>query len=314
MHLLKPKRFSVAFSMAVMAVLVWAGTAFAASAQDKKDTAPQSASGATYVGADVCKGCHEDKFNQVGHTPHATSTMRLQGQEIHNCETCHGPGSEHVAGGGDKSKIFAFKGARAEVISARCLACHARTEEHGNFRRSYHDKSNVGCTSCHSPHYARETKALLIQPQPLLCYGCHSEIKAEFAKPFRHRVNERLLLCADCHNPHGGYRLTRSLRADAGEDQVCYKCHRDKQGPWLYEHLPVKTEGCVACHTPHGSTNPRMLRVWPVNTLCLQCHSPVPNSGTSPLPSLHNQSVKYMNCTLCHPAIHGSNGVETFEY
>ena len=48
----------------------------------------------------------------------------------------------------------------------------------------------------------------------------------------------------------------RQVRGLPSGDAVCYKCHVDKQGPFVYEHVPVKTEGCSSCHTPHGSTNP----------------------------------------------------------
>ena len=65
----------------------------------------------------------------------------------------------------------------------------------------------------------------------------------------------------------------RQVRALPSGDAVCYKCHVDKQGPFVYEHVPVKTEGCSSCHTPHGSTNPRLLKVSLVNMLCLQCHT-----------------------------------------
>jgi predicted CXXCH cytochrome family protein len=60
----------------------------------------------------------------------------------------------------------------------------------------------------------------------------------------------------------------------------------------------------MSCHTPHGSTNPRLLRVSQVNLLCLQCHSA---PALSPLGPAHNQSQKYQACILCHAAIHGSN-------
>ena len=87
-------------------------------------------------------------------------------------------------------------------------------------------------------------------------------------------------------------------------DAICTKCHVDKAGPFVYEHVPVKTEGCSSCHTPHGSTNPRLLKVSLVNMLCLQCHT-FPMSG--PIGPVHNQSAKYQACTLCHSQIHGSN-------
>jgi predicted CXXCH cytochrome family protein len=71
----------------------------------------------------------------------------------------------------------------------------------------------------------------------------------------------------------------------------------------------VKTEGCSSCHTPHGSTNPRFLRVSQVNLLCLQCHS---FPGQGPQGPAHNQSAKYQACTMCHAAIHGSNASNVF--
>ncbi|HEY3620429.1 MAG TPA: cytochrome c3 family protein, partial [Candidatus Sulfotelmatobacter sp.] len=114
--------------------------------------------------------------------------------------------------------------------------------------------------------------------------------------------------CSDCHNTHGTTTL-RQVRTLPNGDQVCFKCHADKQGPFVYEHVPVKTEGCSSCHTPHGSTNPRFLRVSQVNLLCLQCHS-FPARG--PQGPAHNQSTKYQACTMCHAAIHGSNASNVF--
>jgi DmsE family decaheme c-type cytochrome len=107
---------------------------------------------------------------------------------------------------------------------------------------------------------------------------------------------------------HGTTTL-RQVRAMPSGDAVCAKCHADKAGPFVYEHVPVKTEGCSSCHTPHGSTNPRFLRVSQVNLLCLQCHS-FPAQG--PAGPGHNQSTKYQACTMCHAAIHGSNASNVF--
>ena len=70
------------------------------------------------------------------------------------------------------------------------------------------------------------------------------------------------------------------------------------------EHLPVKTEGCTSCHTAHGGTNPRLLRVSQTSLLCLQCHT-LPTQ--SPIGPAHNLSQKYQACTMCHTAVHGSN-------
>ncbi|MFB3815443.1 MAG: DmsE family decaheme c-type cytochrome [Terriglobales bacterium] len=270
---------------------------------------------AQYVGSQTCQGCHDQLYTQFESSPHwlTTKETRLT-PGAHGCESCHGPGSAHVEDGGDVSKIFTFKKVSPEQINARCVGCHQQDQERANWTRGAHAINGVSCVECHSPHHSRVQQSILVDSTPQLCYRCHTETRADFSKPFRHRVNEGLVQCQDCHNVHGAYVLRRSLRQTASQEETCYKCHRDKQGPWLFEHSPVKADGCVTCHTPHGSVNARLLRVAPVNLLCLQCHSPAPSSATPAVPSFHNQLQKYQACTLCHPSIHGSNASETFEY
>ena len=94
--------------------------------------------------------------------------------------------------------------------------------------------------------------------EPQLCISCHSETKAQFSRPFHHKVLEGLMKCSDCHNPHGGFEL-KQARLSTGADAGCLKCHADKQGPFVFEHAPLKVEGCSSCHTPHGSANAKLL-------------------------------------------------------
>ena len=292
-----------------------------AQASNAQPASQDDAGKSKYLGADTCKTCHEDIFKGVQKTPHWNSTLKLKsGEQAHSCETCHGPGADHVNGGGDKSKIFVFKGASAQEISNRCLSCHTKKEETAHFEQSAHAGANISCTSCHSPHFAKEQRRLLVEKQPQLCYQCHSEVKADFNKPFRHRVNEGLIQCSDCHNVHGT-PLQHSLRANSSQDSACFKCHRSLQGPFVFEHVPVKTEGCQSCHDSHGSVNARMLKVNQVNVLCLQCHTPgnTPNTRAgevnapgTPNGPVHDQHSKFQACTMCHVQLHGSNADETF--
>lgn len=69
-----------------------------------------------YVGSETCKNCHEDIYTGFATTPHFATTMDAKldahkGPEWRDCKACHGPDKEPVDGGGDKTKIFAFKGA-----------------------------------------------------------------------------------------------------------------------------------------------------------------------------------------------------------
>ncbi len=266
---------------------------------EQKNLAPAPPAGSPqYVGSETCKGCHEDVYKGVERTPHVRTFAAGRTPEHQGCEGCHGPGAAHVEGGGDKSKIFGFAAAKSETITRRCLACHEGRVAQREFERSPHNENGASCTSCHSIHHTR-SEYLLVSAQPTLCYSCHAEQRADFMKPFRHRVDEGLIKCTDCHNAHGTLR-DRQLRAMPNQDLVCAKCHSDKRGPFAFEHEPVRVEGCMACHTPHSSVYPRMLLTARVNTLCLQCHVQIP---TGP----HSQNLARQACTICHISIHGSN-------
>ncbi|MBI1939941.1 MAG: DmsE family decaheme c-type cytochrome [Acidobacteria bacterium] len=264
------------------------------------------------MGGDTCATCHAEVYQKFETTPHWKTMLDTgRGPAWQGCEACHGPGKAHAEAGGDKSQILTFEGFTTSEVSQRCLTCHEYGEEHSNFARSVHNTNDVSCLDCHSVHQARERQFLLVERQPQLCYSCHTDVKPAFSKGFRHRVNEGMVKCTDCHNQHGGF-LTKQLRSTAAQDAVCFKCHVDKAGPFVFEHAPVKTEGCIACHTPHGSSNPRLLKRSQVNLLCLECHTITIDSPVPGLPSFHNQSQKYQACTLCHMAIHGSNFSSVF--
>jgi len=295
---------------------------------------PAGYNSADYVGSEACKDCHEDQFKTFLHTSHAgLSKIGSWKGQVTGCESCHGPGKAHTEEG-DPKKIIGFKNKSSKEVSETCLACHAGREERNNFRRGEHWRNDVGCTDCHSPHYvatARNvpqsitfvgpanaqkpgfaTLNMLKLGEPQLCVGCHSEVKPDFNKPFHHKVLEGVMKCSDCNNPHGGFEL-KQTRLATGGDAPCIKCHADKQGPFTYEHAPVKTEGCVACHTPHGSSHPRLLRFSAVNQLCLTCHSVAHDVGAvEPAGPQHNQNAQYANCTACHVKIHGSRTSPVF--
>jgi len=278
--------------------------------QDK--VAGTSSDSSDYVGAETCKSCHEASYNSWEKTPHWKTTLDTKGGPSHQgCEGCHGPGAAHVAGGGDKSKIFVFSDHSPKEIDDRCMTCHAGGAQHMNAINSEHARAGVSCISCHSPHHATTSEFLLAKSQPELCYGCHLQQKAQFDMPFHHRVNEGLVQCSDCHNVHGTVGA-KQVRTSASQDAVCYKCHTDKQGPFVYEHAPIKVDGCVSCHSVHGGPNAHMLKVSQVNLLCMQCHTASTFSSAPGVPSFHNQASFFQACTQCHVAIHGSNFDATF--
>ena len=129
-------------------------------------------------------------------------------------------------------------------------------------------------SSCHSVHASETPEHLLKAEQPKLCFQCHTDQKPAFDMPFHHPVNEGAVKCSDCHDVHGTFG-NNNLKSTADQNMICTKCHAETRGPFVFEHAAVKAEGCMGCHTPHGSQNARLLNMPTINTLCNQCHSPV---------------------------------------
>jgi len=144
---------------------------------------------------------------------------------------------------------------------------------------------------------------LLRAPQPQLCFSCHIDVKPAFSQPFHHKVNEGLMKCTDCHDTHGTFG-NNQLRSTADQNMICTKCHTETRGPFVFEHAAVKAEGCLGCHTPHGSQNARLLNVPNINQMCNQCHSPV-SAGT--IHGMNAGTAEVQSCVSCHTMIHGSN-------
>ncbi len=290
------------FLMVLLGVGMLCATAQAAPPPGAKpqDAQAAGAAHAEFVGADTCATCHEEVSKGFAANPHQKMALMHGNANGVTCENCHGAGSEHVAGGGDVTKIFDPAKASAQDVDAKCLTCHAGA--HPDFMRAPHAKAGVSCISCHSIHGSK-ADTLLKAPQPTLCFQCHTDVKPQFSMPFHHLVNEGVVQCTDCHDVHGTFQ-NNNLKSMADQNMICTKCHMDKRGPFVYEHAPVKAEGCLACHSPHGSQNARMLNMPNINVLCNQCHSAVA-AGT-----IHGQgqgSSDSVPCTSCHTYIHGSN-------
>jgi len=263
-----------------------------------------------YVGIDVCRACHQDKYDNFIKSVHGKRAIPGTPANREACETCHGPGAAHVEkGGGRGVGIFAF-GRKIEATekSSRCLSCHEESRASAFWNLSKHVSAGVSCEGCHSIHSGSEK--YLKGREPSLCFDCHRDIRAQANKQAHHPIIEERIRCSDCHNPMGGFG-PKMIRADSF-NELCYTCHSERRGPFMWEHPPVE-ESCLNCHVPHGSNHTNLLARKPP-TLCQSCHD-VTGHPSSPYTSFNsfggsNTSNRMIAraCLNCHTNIHGSNG------
>jgi DmsE family decaheme c-type cytochrome len=256
---------------------------------------------ATSVGSQVCLGCHAPMFPTFA----ATLMGALQKQGKMNCETCHGPGSEHVRLGGGRGVggMISFRAddpaGTVEEYNGICLGCHKRGER-THWDGSTHETRKLACTTCHTIMSKVSVKfQLRTKFEPDTCFQCHKDRRAQMFRSSHMPLREGKMVCSDCHNPHGS--VTEALLREDSVNDTCYKCHAEKRGPFLFEHTPVR-ENCDNCHEPHGSVNEALLKVSRPR-LCFECH----NFGHGANAGVGSQFTMGQSCTNCHVQIHGSN-------
>jgi len=253
---------------------------------------------------ETCAECHEDQVNVFKSSIHGKKGFELRSDKA--CDTCHGPSDEHVRTAGDKTKIRSFNSLGPEEKSEVCLTCHERGRRM-QWAGSTHDSRGLACQDCHSMHSAKSEKnQLKTEVETDTCFGCHKQKQSQFFRASHHPIREGKVTCSDCHNAHGV--LEGKLVDEASVNEQCYKCHTEKRGPFLWEHIPVR-EDCLNCHEPHGSNHLKLLNTKPP-FLCQRCHSDTRHPGTLyDQGSLNNMNTREINraCPNCHTAIHGSN-------
>ncbi len=225
--------------------------------------------------SEQCYSCHdEDEFKSaVVHKP----------VQAGSCTKCHDP---HQS---DEAKLL------RKPAPQLCFGCHDEDEFKG---KVVHGPAAEGkCLGCHRPH-ASENKRLLASKTPELCFTCHAaQLKDAQGRmlPATKTLfeNKEAALhppfakgqCSFCHRPHAsesGRLLAKSypghFYSGFGKDTygLCFSCHDSeafeqprtledtgfRNGNLNLHHRHVnrdKGRSCGACHSPHGSTQPRLI-------------------------------------------------------
>lgn len=178
-----------------------------------------------------CIGCHVTGYD---------ATKATWSEIGVNCEACHGPGGDHIAGGGDKTKIVNPNNLAADKQAMICGQCHSkgtdttkayafpttykpggdlaaafidaqpktagRNQQYSDWKTSKHAAMGIGCVKCHEPHGVGTTDACqLVKPVIALCTGCHANKDMKTHAPSAPAD----ATCATCHMPGGRHLFSK---------------------------------------------------------------------------------------------------------
>lgn len=260
---------------------------------------PTQRSSAGDAPGDACLECHEDAAAGMKGTAHDPAGGT-------SCLGCHaGEATQRHLDDPDQLPVTP-RAMRADSLTAVCTACHAGAHALNLHERDPHRDADLSCLACHEVH-ANEHVGLLKDEQPDLCYECHASVKGDFAQVSRHPVEDGVVACSDCH---AGVAQSAKQRVATGPGGTCVTCHAAFSGPFPFEHqasvdYSTQEGGCLNCHAPHGSSQPRLLTqpyAPPHFDLCTQCHV-VPGHQYN---VNHGTQFAGVACNECHVDVHGS--------
>jgi len=244
----------------------------------------------------LCATCHE---SYVKH--HQTNIHHQQ-----SCESCHGPGSEHMrTRGKEPGLIRSFKRMAPAERSETCLKCH---EDNGcqpgkSWRASAHANAGVSCTDCHTGHYTvppgtKSTdlaKADNRYDDQVQLARLPSVKDESLPAPDGQAATAPAPMAAIAADDDASIRAN-SHKMGAITPHICYRCHanmREQEGiAHAHQICGATSLDCTTCHDPHGKVRPETR-----TDLCLKCHD-----MSSPTMAWHSSThARYgVACADCH--------------
>jgi len=184
-------------------------------------------------------------------------------QELNiGCETCHGPGSEHMDAGGLGKSIITPQNLTPEREVMICGQCHTRSlanDKDGIKAENPLDKNNkmmLPGTSRASylannvvRHDADSTSDMWGDAKHA---KKHHQQYTDFIQTKKYRNGTQLTTCANCHNLHAP-GTDRHQLSGTSDNSLCLSCHTAMKD--LKAHMDAKTGYNMG-----------------TGTLCIQCH------------------------------------------
>jgi Tfp pilus assembly protein PilF len=213
----------------------------------------------------MCANCHSTDLR--ANYDLAKDSYNTKWSEIDvSCESCHGPGSNHVAwarthkegsyksGDGPNGLVVDLKATKGVWGS---LEPDTGTMHWKGDSRSHNEIET--CAACHSrrhpivnnpkpgPAFLNEFVPSLLEEGVYYPDGQILEEDYEWGSFLQSKMFQQGVTCSDCHDPHTAKLRSENLNA------VCGKCHSlMKFGGEQHHHHRADTAGalCVNCHMP----------------------------------------------------------------
>jgi tetratricopeptide (TPR) repeat protein len=190
-----------------------------------------------------CHGCHVSQLST--NYDQATGTYHTTWVEPGiNCETCHGPGKEHVVvcqaapKGSPPKDLKLIRGGRSftpEQNNAQCSTCHAKAVPiTPGFKPGDRFFDHFDLVTYENPDYYSDGRDL----------GENYTYTSWSRSPC---VKSGKLDCLHCHTSSGRYRFTDPAHAN----DACLPCHASRVAEAAeHSHHPAGSPGsrCISCH------------------------------------------------------------------
>ena len=246
----------------------------------------------------MCAECHSTKLEK--NYDLTTDSYDTTWHEIDvGCQSCHGPGSEHI-------KWARSKQSNNDDISGQLMEVLVNMGLLVNYRKDDPSIETESCARCHSRRHAVSPMFkhgdsyydhYMVETLREDLYFPDGQIKDEvyvYGSFLQSKMHQAGLRCTDCHNPHTAEPL-------APGNMVCVTCHNQAPPKARFPTIEAKNY-LTAKHHFHPEDSP--------GAQCINCHAPARNymvvdarhdhSFRIPRPDL-TESIGTPNaCNQCH--------------